>query len=195
MPFFSKLTSRFSGAGALARSATSDDSATPTSRQLYELNALSFRSSALSEILGVLEARITSSSRHWRNISKGLSVLKYLLIHGSPDLAPWIQSRATVLTQLTKFSHKKGGVEVGEKVRQTASELLELARDPEKRAAEKAAYHKTRDDVRSSMGRPSSSRNTLEALRNMDGSLEFIESEIPPRPSVNLALGAIQEES
>lgn len=155
---------------AVARRATNDERFGPSSEDLTELSSLSFKPKSCDKILQVIEHRFSQNKRHWRQKLKGLTVLQYFVLHGSPQCLVWMTANEEMLEKLTEFSFlDQYSVDQGCSVRDKARSLLSYVKNPEKVEEAKQEYQRQRENVRKSIGtgRPSTtSRNTLEMLRD-----------------------------
>ncbi|EFN56386.1 hypothetical protein CHLNCDRAFT_14865, partial [Chlorella variabilis] len=66
-----------------ARAATHNQPWGPTGSELARLSELSFSPADCATILHVVDLRLSYPPKKWRNVYKGLTLLEYLLRHGS----------------------------------------------------------------------------------------------------------------
>lgn len=198
MPFaIRKLTKRYSGPTVLARHATSNEPYGPSPQDLHELAAVSRKPKLFEEVQDVILDRLQSSSKHWRQKSKALTVVQYLLLHGHDDCVTFFQSHKPLFESLTTFQYSDSkNVDQGKATREKAHSILQLLNDPDLIEYERALYLKNRQEVRTSSGRGTLSRHTLELVRGMEDFEEEDTSMSPnkSRYSLNLGLDSIAEE-
>lgn len=205
MRVLQKLTRRYSPPEVLAHHATNDDLWGPTSKDLQELTALSYTPKNCGKILGVIEHRFRQSDRHWRQKSKGLTVLRHLVLNGSMLCYDWTRSHSNYLRSLRKFNYcDSKNIDQGKPVREKAKALLTLVNDPDNLEEERQKFARQKLEVRTTTGRSStSSRHTLDLVRESldEGPLDD-QADIPISPlqspgfvgRASLALERIQEE-
>ncbi|PRT55993.1 Epsin-1 [Wickerhamiella sorbophila] len=200
MPFLRRLTKMYSGPTVLARHATSNEPYGPSPQDLHELAAVSRKPKLMEEVEDVLISRLQGSPKNWRQKSKALTVVQYLLLHGHDDCLIWLQKYTKLIETLTVFQYSDSkNVDQGKSVREKATAILKLLNDPDLIAYERALYLKNRQEVRTSTGRATMSRHTLELNRGLEDFDEQEEEQVQPsfdrsRYSLNLGLQSIAEE-
>lgn len=161
-----RISRRYSNTQVLIRRATSNDAHGPAAVDLQALDGLTYHEASCAEVLCGLERLLLQSDRHWRPKVKCLTILHYLLIRGSPQCIEWLRTRQAILEKLMKYSNTDvRNFDQGKCVREKARVILTLLKDPEGLAQEREKYQRTREELRRSIGRPSSSRRTLELVR------------------------------
>ena len=119
------------------REATRNTSWGPHGGQLVEIAQLSYRHQECGTIFNVLEERFQCPPEKWRNVSKALCVLEYLVQRGSEEALTWASSEPiqNTLGRLEGFSYVTADTEqrdVGAVVRQRARSVHELLLNEEK---------------------------------------------------------------
>lgn len=119
------------------REATRNTSWGPHGGQLVEIAQLSYKHQECGIIFNVLEERFQCPPEKWRNVSKALCVLEYLVQRGSEEALTWASSQSiqNTLERLEGFSYVTADKEqrdVGAVVRQRAKTVHELLLNDEK---------------------------------------------------------------
>ena len=196
-----RFSKRYSGPTVLAKHATSNDPFGPSPQDLHELAAVSRKPKLVSEIEQVLESRLRSSSKNWRQKSKALTVAHYLLLHGSDLFVDWLRTHIALVEPLTNFTYSDSkNVDQGKPVREKATAIVALATDKDLLATEREQYLRTRQEVRTSIGRGTQSRHTLDLVRGDDfyreeDSDDDLFTPVRTRHSLSLGLKSIAEET
>ncbi|URD75116.1 ENTH [Musa troglodytarum] len=110
-------------------------------------------------IMNVIWKRINDTGKNWRHVYKALTVLDYLVAHGSERVIDEIKEHAYQISTLSDFQYiDSSGRDQGNNVRRKSQSLVALVNDKERiqEARQKAAAN--RDKYRStfSTGRPGS---------------------------------------
>ncbi|TYK16961.1 clathrin interactor EPSIN 2 isoform X2 [Cucumis melo var. makuwa] len=113
-------------------------------------------------IMGILWKRINDTGKNWRHVYKGLTVLEYLVGHGSERVIDDIREHAYQISTLSDFQYiDSNGRDQGNNVRKKSQNLVALVNDKERiiEVRQKAAANRDKFRSASSMGsmyRPSS---------------------------------------
>lgn len=113
-------------------------------------------------IMGILWKRINDTGKNWRHVYKGLTVLEYLVGHGSERVIDDIREHAYQISTLSDFQYiDSNGRDQGNNVRKKSQNLVALVNDKERiiEVRQKAAANRDKFRSPSSMGsmyRPSS---------------------------------------
>ncbi|KAL6783748.1 hypothetical protein ACKKBF_B05645 [Auxenochlorella protothecoides x Auxenochlorella symbiontica] len=136
----------FNATERAARAATRNEPWGPTGTQMTGLARLS-HNSATDEaiILAVLELRLRYPAERWRNVYKALTVLEYLLRHGSQGCV--VSGREYLMPMLkvlsTGFMYvDAAGKDQGANIRHRSAVIVALLEDPERLAQERQAAEK-----------------------------------------------------
>lgn len=110
-------------------------------------------------IMNVIWKRINDTGKNWRHVYKALTVLEYLVAHGSERVIDEMKEHAYQISTLSDFQYiDSNGRDQGNNVRRKSQSLVALVNDKERiqEARQKAAAN--RDKYRStfSTGRPGS---------------------------------------
>jgi hypothetical protein len=108
----------------------------PTGSELVELAQLTFRGpDACLTMYTVVCERLDRSNQKWRNVTKGLEVLRYVLVRGSQGFVDTVKGDPSIvdtLIRLEGFAYVTSDAasrDVGASVRQKAKELRALLED------------------------------------------------------------------
>ncbi|XP_027367679.1 clathrin interactor EPSIN 2 isoform X2 [Abrus precatorius] len=112
-------------------------------------------------IMAVIWKRINDTGKNWRHVYKGLTVLEYLVAHGSERVIDEIREHAHQLSTLSDFQYMdSSGRDQGNNVRRKSQSLVLLVNDKEKiiEVRQKAAANrdKFRNNSAGGMYRPGS---------------------------------------
>ncbi|XP_022137872.1 clathrin interactor EPSIN 2 isoform X2 [Momordica charantia] len=113
-------------------------------------------------IMGILWKRINDTGKNWRHVYKGLTVLEYLVGHGSERVIDDIREHSYQISTLSDFQYiDSSGRDQGNNVRKKSQNLVALVNDKERiiEVRQKAATNRDKFRNASSMGsmyRPSS---------------------------------------
>ncbi|XP_010524129.1 PREDICTED: clathrin interactor EPSIN 2-like isoform X2 [Tarenaya hassleriana] len=111
-------------------------------------------------IMGVIWKRLSDTGKNWRHVYKALTVLEYMVGHGSERVIDEIRERAYQLSTLANFQYiDSSGRDQGNNVRKKSQSLVALVNDKERIAEVRQKAAANRDKYRSSaaggMYRPS----------------------------------------
>ncbi|XP_010525787.1 PREDICTED: clathrin interactor EPSIN 2 [Tarenaya hassleriana] len=111
-------------------------------------------------IMGVIWKRLSDTGKNWRHVYKALTVLEYMVGHGSERVIDEIRERAYQISTLADFQYiDSSGRDQGSNVRKKSQSLVALVNDKERIAEvrEKAAANKDkyRGSATDGMYRPS----------------------------------------
>ncbi|KAL4448394.1 hypothetical protein ABPG75_005613 [Micractinium tetrahymenae] len=131
-----------------ARAATRNQPWGPTGAELGLLAELTHSPADCATVLRVVDLRLGYPAHKWRNVYKGLTVLEYLVRHGSEACVRAAQSGpATTRLEWLASSFQyvsPEGRDLGVNVRHRAQALLALLKDGPRLAAEREAHAKKR---------------------------------------------------
>ncbi|PSC70463.1 putative ADP-ribosylation factor GTPase-activating AGD15 isoform X1 [Micractinium conductrix] len=138
----------FTMAERKARAATRNQAWGPTGSEMAVLAELTHQPTECASVLRVVELRLAYPPHKWRIVYKGLTVLEYLLRHGSDACVGMAKGGATAqrLEWLSSGFHYVGpdGRDLGVNVRHRAQAILALLKDEPRLAAEREAHTKRR---------------------------------------------------
>ncbi|KAJ0262543.1 ENTH domain-containing protein [Hirschfeldia incana] len=102
-------------------------------------------------IMGVVWKRLSDTGKNWRHVYKGLTVLEYMVGHGSERVIEEIRERAYQISTLSDFQYiDSGGRDQGSNVRKKSQSLVALVNDKERIAEVREKASANRDKYRSS---------------------------------------------
>ncbi|KAG2332227.1 hypothetical protein Bca52824_003407 [Brassica carinata] len=102
-------------------------------------------------IMGVVWKRLSDTGKNWRHVYKGLTVLEYMVGHGSERVIDEIRERAYQISTLSDFQYiDSGGRDQGSNVRKKSQSLVALVNDKERIAEVREKASSNRDKYRSS---------------------------------------------
>ncbi|KAJ4906553.1 Clathrin interactor EPSIN 2 [Raphanus sativus] len=102
-------------------------------------------------IMGVLWKRLSDTGKNWRHVYKALTVLDYMVGHGSERVIDEIRERAYQISTLSDFQYiDSGGRDQGSNVRKKSQSLVALVNDKERIAEVRDKASANRDKYRSS---------------------------------------------
>ncbi|ESQ44155.1 hypothetical protein EUTSA_v10005771mg [Eutrema salsugineum] len=140
--------------------ATSNESWGPHGSLLADIAHASRNYHEYQLTMGVLWKRLSDTGKNWRHVYKALTVLEYMVAHGSERVIDEIKERAYQISTLSDFQYiDSSGKDQGSNVRKKSQSLVALVNDKERivEVREKAAAN--RDKYRNSpvggMPRPS----------------------------------------
>ncbi|KAG7629062.1 ENTH domain [Arabidopsis thaliana x Arabidopsis arenosa] len=136
--------------------ATSNESWGPHGSLLADIAHASRNYHEYQITMGVLWKRLSDSGKNWRHVYKALTVLEYMVGHGSERVIEEVKEHAYQITTLSGFQYiDSSGKDQGSNVRKKAQSLVALVNDKERitEVREKAAAN--RDKYHNSMHRPS----------------------------------------
>ncbi|XP_019082927.1 PREDICTED: clathrin interactor EPSIN 3-like isoform X2 [Camelina sativa] len=129
--------------------ATSNESWGPHGSLLADIAHASRNYHEYQLTMGVLWKRLSDTGKNWRHVYKALTVLEYLVGHGSERIIEEIKERAYQISILSSFQYiDSSGKDQGSNVRKKAQSLVALVNDKEriaevreKAAANREKYH------------------------------------------------------
>ncbi|CAH8306047.1 unnamed protein product [Eruca vesicaria subsp. sativa] len=102
-------------------------------------------------IMGVVWKRLGDTGKNWRHVYKGLTVLEYMVGHGSERVIEDIRERAYQISTLSDFQYiDSSGRDQGSNVRKKSQSLVALVNDKERIAEVREKANANRDKYRSS---------------------------------------------
>ncbi|KAJ8497623.1 hypothetical protein OPV22_008175 [Ensete ventricosum] len=110
-------------------------------------------------IMNVIWKRINDTGKNWRHVYKALTVLEYLVVHGSERVIDDMKEHAYQISTLSDFQYiDSSGRDQGNNVRRKSQSLVVLVNDKERiqEARQKAATNKDKYRSTFSTGRPGS---------------------------------------
>ncbi|PKA64223.1 Clathrin interactor EPSIN 1 [Apostasia shenzhenica] len=113
--------------------ATSDEPWGPHGSALAEIAQATKKFTECQMVMNVLWTRVTDTSANWRYVYKALSVIEYLIAHGSERAVDDIIEHSHRISCLSGFEHvEPNGKDVGINVRKKVETILALLGDKEK---------------------------------------------------------------
>ncbi|KAF7800098.1 hypothetical protein EIP86_011342 [Pleurotus ostreatoroseus] len=126
------VTMGYSSTQKKTRAATSNDPTPPTAREMNELANLSHNNADFIEIMEVLDKRLNDRGKQWRHVFKALSVLEYLMLYGSDNVARYCADNLYEVKTLREFQYiDDNGIDQGMHVRQVAKDITNLVLNPQ----------------------------------------------------------------
>ncbi|XP_073157212.1 clathrin interactor EPSIN 3-like isoform X2 [Henckelia pumila] len=112
-------------------------------------------------IMGIIWKRINDTGKNWRHVYKGLTVLEYLVAHGSERVIDEIREHAYQISTLSDFQYiDSSGRDQGNNVRKKSQSIVALVNDKERiqEVRQKAAANrdKYRGSSMDNLNRPGS---------------------------------------
>ncbi|KAF8093964.1 hypothetical protein N665_0373s0021 [Sinapis alba] len=102
-------------------------------------------------IMGVIWKRLSDTGKNWRHVYKALTVLEYMVGHGSERVIDEIRERAYQISTLSDFQYiDSGGRDQGSNVRKKSQSLVALVNDKERITEVREKASANRDKYRSS---------------------------------------------
>ncbi|EOA23429.1 hypothetical protein CARUB_v10016612mg [Capsella rubella] len=138
--------------------ATSNESWGPHGSLLADIAHASRNYHEYQLTMGVLWKRLSDTGKNWRHVYKALTVLDYLVGHGSERVIEEIKEHAYQISILSSFQYiDSSGRDQGSNVRKKAQSLVDLVNDKERIAEvrEKAAANIDKYHNSTGMHRPS----------------------------------------
>ncbi|XP_050540886.1 epsin-2 isoform X2 [Daktulosphaira vitifoliae] len=139
------IAHNYSEAQVKVREATSNDQWGPSSTLMAEIADLTYNVVAFSEIMGILWKRLNDHGRNWRHVHKALILLEYLIKTGSEKVAQQCKENRFAIKTLETFQHIEDNKDKGQRVRDTATQLVALLDDDEKLKTERARAIKAKE--------------------------------------------------
>ncbi|CDY23342.1 BnaC04g48700D [Brassica napus] len=131
--------------------ATSNEPWGPHGSLLADLAQASINYHEYQLIMGVLWKRLSDTGKNWRHVYKALTVLEYMVGHGSERVIDEIRERAYQISTLSDFQYiDSGGRDQGSNVRKKSQSLVALVNDKERIAEVREKASANRDKYRSS---------------------------------------------
>ncbi|CAN6830751.1 unnamed protein product [Brassica oleracea] len=131
--------------------ATSNEPWGPHGSLLADLAQASRNYHEYQLIMGVIWKRLSDTGKNWRHVYKALTVLEYMVGHGSERVIDEIRERAYQISTLSNFQYiDSGGRDQGSNVRKKSQSLVALVNDKERIAEVREKAAANRDKYRSS---------------------------------------------
>ncbi|XP_018439786.2 clathrin interactor EPSIN 2 [Raphanus sativus] len=131
--------------------ATSNEPWGPHGSLLADLAQASRNYHEYQLIMGVIWKRLSDTGKNWRHVYKALTVLEYMVGHGSERVIDEIRERAYQISTLSDFQYiDSGGRDQGSNVRKKSQSLVALVNDKERIAEVREKAAANRDKYRSS---------------------------------------------
>ncbi|XP_022959791.1 clathrin interactor EPSIN 3-like isoform X3 [Cucurbita moschata] len=130
--------------------ATSNEPWGPHGTLLAEIAQASKNYHECQMIMAVIWKRVNDSGKNWRHVYKGLTVLEYLVAHGSERVIDEIKDHAYQLSGLSSFQYiDSSGRDQGSNVRKKSQSLVLLVNDSERISEIRQKANTNRDKFRS----------------------------------------------
>ena len=115
-----------------ARAATNIEPYGPTHRELSEIAAATYDATDFVLVMDVIWSRLNGRGRHWRRVYKALDLLRFLLMHGSPQVLAAAQAGLAHLQTLQDFRYfdPRERRDCGAAVRQKAQVVVAMLQSP-----------------------------------------------------------------
>ncbi|KAK4534304.1 hypothetical protein CDCA_CDCA01G0329 [Cyanidium caldarium] len=115
-----------------ARAATNVEPYGPTHRELSEIAAATYDATDFALVMDVIWSRLNGRGRHWRRVYKALDLLRFLLMHGSPQVLVAAQAGLAHLQTLQDFRYfdPRERRDCGAAVRQKAQVVVAMLQSP-----------------------------------------------------------------
>ncbi|XP_050432308.1 epsin-2 isoform X3 [Adelges cooleyi] len=139
------IAHNYSDAQIKVREATSNDQWGPSSTLMSEIADLTYNVVAFSEIMAILWKRLNDHGRNWRHVHKALILLEYLIKTGSEKVAQQCKENRFAIKTLETFQHIEDNKDKGQRVRDTATQLVALLDDDERLKTERARAIKAKE--------------------------------------------------
>jgi len=139
------IAHNYSDAQVKVREATSNDQWGPSSTLMAEIADLTYNVVAFSEIMAILWKRLNDHGRNWRHVHKALILLEYLIKTGSEKVAQQCKENRFAIKTLETFQHIEDNKDKGQRVRDTATQLVALLDDDERLKIERARAIKAKE--------------------------------------------------
>ncbi|KAL0739920.1 hypothetical protein Bca4012_081433 [Brassica carinata] len=131
--------------------ATSNEPWGPHGSLLADLAQASRNYHEYQLIMVVIWKRLSDTGKNWRHVYKALTVLEYMVGHGSERVIEEIRERAYQISTLSDFQYiDSGGRDQGSNVRKKSQSLVALVNDKERIAEVREKASANRDKYRSS---------------------------------------------
>ncbi|XP_022878835.1 clathrin interactor EPSIN 3-like isoform X2 [Olea europaea var. sylvestris] len=142
--------------------ATSNEPWGPHGSHLADIAQASRNYHEYQMLMAVIWKRINDTGKNWRHVYKGLTVLEYLVAHGSERAIDEIREHTYQISALFDFQYvDSSGRDQGSNVRRKSQSLLALVNDKEQiqEVREKAAANRDKYSNTSTGDRPGSQSN------------------------------------
>ncbi|CAJ1846420.1 unnamed protein product [Sphenostylis stenocarpa] len=145
--------------------ATSNEPWGPHGSLLADISQATRNPHEYQMIMAVIWKRINDTGKNWRHVYKALTVLEYLVAHGSERVIDEIREHSYQISTLSDFQYiDSSGRDQGNNVRKKSQSLVVLVNDKERiiEVRQKAAANKDkfRNNVAGGMYRPGSYSNS-----------------------------------
>jgi len=136
------------------RKATSNENKCANNLLLNDIALASWNEQQFLDIMEILEKRLNDKGKNWRHVYKSLTLLEYLLYHGSEMVVKYIKNNIYVIKTLKDFQYiDENGQDEGINVRVKSKEIFDLISNESKLLSERSRL-KTRKSKPSSSSRP-----------------------------------------
>ncbi|KAM5289147.1 ENTH domain-containing protein 1 [Ctenodactylus gundi] len=117
----------YSDAEIKVREATSNDPWGPSSSLMLDISDLTFNAISLSEIMNMLWQRLSDHGKNWRHVYKSLTLMDYLIKHGSKKFIQHCREGLFNLQVLKDFQHiDEAGKDQGYYIREKSKQVITL---------------------------------------------------------------------
>lgn len=124
------------------REATSNDPWGPPTALMAEIAQLTNNPLAYNEVMAMIWRRMNDHGKNWRHVYKSLSLLEYLMKHGSERVARECRANIVAIRTLADFQHiDENGRDNGMSVREKARQMAILLGDDERLRSERIRAH------------------------------------------------------
>ncbi|CAN8254226.1 unnamed protein product [Cochlearia groenlandica] len=136
--------------------ATNNESWGPHGSLLAEIAHASKNYHEYQITMAVLWKRLSDTGKNWRHVFKALTVLEYMVGHGSERVIEEIKERAYQISTLSHFQYiDSSGKDQGNNIRKKSQSLVALVNDKERIAEVREKVAANKDKYGNSAGRPS----------------------------------------
>lgn len=166
------VASGFTETQILVRRATSNESTGPTLYEMEEISLLSHHSQPdFLQIIKILYRRLNDKGKNWRHVSKSLTVLDYLIKHGSVKCIHWLKENIYLIKTLTEFTYfDVQHIDQGSIIRIKSKRLVNLIKnDDELEYERKLSKSHLHDDI---MNKNKSKNDLNNSLKSYDKDLQ-----------------------
>lgn len=94
----------YTEAEAKVRDATNSEPWGASSTLMQEIAQMTFRHDEFQQVMSTIFKRLGASQKNWRNVYKALSLLEYILKHGSERVIEYSRDHIYSLKSLKNFS-------------------------------------------------------------------------------------------
>jgi hypothetical protein len=121
------------------RKATSNENKCANNLLLNDIALASWNEQQFIEIMEILEKRLNDKGKNWRHVYKSLTVLEYLLYHGSEMVVKYIQNNIYIIKTLRDFQYiDENNQDEGINVRVKSKEIYDIVSDEAKLLKERS---------------------------------------------------------